>query len=55
MPRAWHVSGNAICGSGEMDIVFQGLTLVVGVATGVGLAWLVLSGVMTLAFRRPQV
>jgi hypothetical protein len=37
-----------------MDIVFEGLTLIVGVVTGVGLAWLVLSGVLTLAFRRPQ-
>jgi len=35
-----------------MEILLELLMLVVGVATGVALAWLVLNGVMTLAFRR---
>jgi hypothetical protein len=35
-----------------MDILLELLMLVVGVATGVAIAWLVLNGVMTLAFRR---
>jgi hypothetical protein len=35
-----------------MEILLELVMLVVGVATGVALAWLVLNGVMTLAFRR---
>jgi hypothetical protein len=35
-----------------MDILLELLMLVVGVATGVAIAWLVLNGVMTVAFRR---
>jgi hypothetical protein len=37
-----------------MDILFEGLTVVFGVATGTGLAWLVLNGFLSLAFRPPQ-
>jgi hypothetical protein len=36
-----------------MDILLEALTLVVGVAMGVAVAWLVLNGVLTVAFRRP--
>ena len=35
-----------------MEILLELLMLVVGIATGIALAWLLLSGVMTLAFRR---
>ena len=35
-----------------MEILFGLLMLVIGVATGVALAWLLLNGVMTVAFRR---
>jgi hypothetical protein len=35
-----------------MEILAVLLTLVVGVATGIAVAWLVLNGVMTVAFRR---
>ena len=35
-----------------MEILLELMMLVVGVATGVALAWLLLSGVLTLAFRR---
>jgi hypothetical protein len=38
-----------------MDILLEGLTLIVGIATGVAVAWLLLNGVLTLAFRRPTV
>lgn len=35
-----------------MEILLELLMLVIGVGTGIALAWLLLSGVMTLAFRR---
>jgi hypothetical protein len=37
-----------------MDILLEGLTLIVGVAMGIAVAWLVLNGVLTVAFRRPS-
>jgi hypothetical protein len=39
-------------GSTHMEILLGLLMLVVGVGTGVALAWLLLNGVMTVAFRR---
>ena len=36
-----------------MDVVLEVLTLIIGIATGIAVAWLVLNGVMLLAFRRP--
>ena len=36
-----------------MDILLEGLTLIVGIVMGIAVAWLVLNGVLTMAFRRP--
>ena len=35
-----------------MEILLELLMMVFGVGTGVALAWLLLNGVMTVAFRR---
>ena len=36
-----------------MNLLLEALTLIVGVATGTAVAWLVLNAVLMLAFRRP--
>ena len=36
-----------------MEILLALVTVVVGIGTGVALAWLVLNGLMSVAFRRP--
>jgi hypothetical protein len=36
-----------------MNILLEMMTLIVGIAMGIAVAWLLLNGVMTVAFRRP--